>query len=97
MPTRDARHGRLYTFTADPISPDFSLSDKWYAYLYINDRKHIKANRPLSPWCDCHTCARYTIGYLRHLFKAKETLFYRLVTIHNLRFMVRLMGVLRGM
>ena len=94
MPTRDARHGRLYAFTADPAGPDFSFSGDWYAYLYLHDRKHVKANSPLSPWCDCHTCTHYTTGYLHHLHKSNDTLFYRLATIHNLRFMARLMGVL---
>jgi queuine tRNA-ribosyltransferase len=95
MPTRDARHGRLYTFTANPTSPTFSFSGDRYTYLYIHDRKHIKANIPLSPWCDCHTCSYYTTGYLHHLYKCNDTLFYRLATIHNLRFMMRLMKSLK--
>ena len=92
MPTRDARHARLFTFRRDPDAPDFSFSGDWFSYLYLQDRKHIKANQPLSPWCDCHTCSHYTVAYLHHLFKSRDTLFYRLATIHNLRFMVRLMA-----
>jgi queuine tRNA-ribosyltransferase len=85
MPTRDARHGRLYTFAR----PD--LSGEWLAYLYAGDDKHIKASRPPAEGCDCACCSRYTLGYLRHLFKLKDSLYLRLATIHNLRFMAQLM------
>jgi hypothetical protein len=44
--------------------------------------------------CDCLTCQRYSRGYLRHLYRANEAAFQRLTTIHNLRFMARLMDVL---
>ncbi len=90
MPTRDARHARLYTFT------DASgLIDKWFAYVYANDDKHIKNNTPVSPYCDCLCCTHYSLGYLHHLFKINDTLFFRLATIHNLRFMTLLTQRLR--
>jgi queuine tRNA-ribosyltransferase len=95
MPTRDARHGRLYCLNVDPNASNFSFTTDWYSYLYINDRKHIKRDQPLSPWCDCQTCRRYSIGYLHHLFKVQDMLFARLATIHNLRFMTQLMDLLR--
>ncbi len=90
LPTRDARRGRLYTFTVER-----GLAGKWFKFLYINDDKHIKANAPISPFCDCHTCAKYSLGYLRHLFKIGDTLFYRLATLHNLRCMALLEGRLQ--
>lgn len=93
MPTRDARHGRLYTFTADPAAP---LRGDWLSFLYIKDKKHIKQNRPLSPYCDCPACTRYSLGYLHHLFKLNDALYSRLATMHNLRFMSRLMANLGG-
>jgi queuine tRNA-ribosyltransferase len=89
MPTRDARHGRLYTFAENPA--DTSLQDRWFAYFYCNDDKHIKDARPISPWCDCLCCSRYSRGYLHHLFKIGDSLFFRLATMHNLRFMAQLM------
>ena len=46
--------------------------------------------------CDCPTCRRYSRGYLRHLYRANEAAFQRLATLHNLRFMVRLMAALRA-
>ena len=85
MPTRDARHGRLYTFQGP------GLSDDWFGYIYAGDDKHIKASQPISADCDCACCARYSLGYLHHLFKLNDSLYLRLATLHNLRFMTRLM------
>jgi queuine tRNA-ribosyltransferase len=93
MPTRDARHGRLYAFTSDMASCDWE--DEWFSYVYIGDNKHIKSETPISPFCDCLCCSRYSLGYLHHLFKLGDALFLRLATIHNLRFMVQLMERLR--
>jgi queuine tRNA-ribosyltransferase len=86
MPTRDARHGRLYVFKTE-----IGLQGDWFGYVYARDDKHIKADRPISPYCDCLCCTNYSLGYLHHLFKIEDTLFLRLATIHNLRFMARLM------
>lgn len=94
MPTRDARHGRLYVFTAERPYLSGETRD-WFDYLYIGDDKHIKADGPISPWCDCPCCSRYSAGYLHHLFKIGDGLFHRLATLHNLRFMVRLTTLLR--
>ncbi len=92
MPTRDARHARLYTFTNDAST---SLDGKWFSYVYANDDKHIKTNSPVSSLCDCLCCSHYSLGYLHHLFKINDTLFFRLATIHNLRFMTMLTQRLR--
>jgi queuine tRNA-ribosyltransferase len=45
---------------------------------------------PLDPECDCETCVRYPRGYLRHLFVVEDMLGLRLVSLHNIRFLVRL-------
>jgi queuine tRNA-ribosyltransferase len=45
---------------------------------------------PLDPGCDCETCTTYPRGYLRHLFVVEDILGLRLVSIHNIRFLVRL-------
>ncbi len=87
MPTRDARHGRLFTFVNSASTPRQGLTGKWMRYLYIQDDKHIKDSHPISEHCDCYTCQNFSRGYLRHLFKMNELTFYRLATIHNLRFM----------
>jgi len=94
MPTRDARHGRLYTFRRDPAAAPLAGSD-WFGYVYPGDDKHVKAGEAISPFCDCPVCRRYTLGYLHHLFKINDTLYFRLATVHNLRFMTMLMDSLR--
>ena len=94
MPTRDARHGRLYTFRRDPAAAPLVGSD-WFGYVYPGDDKHVKAAGPVSPHCDCPTCRRYSLGYLHHLFKLNDNLYFRLATVHNLRFMTMLMEHLR--
>ncbi len=96
MPTRDARHGRLYVFTRDPAGEPLTPDGRWFAYLYPGDDKHVKAAGPISPHCDCPACARYSLAYLHHLFKLNDSLYFRLATIHNLRFMTMLMERLRG-
>ncbi|RMG91569.1 MAG: tRNA-guanine transglycosylase [Chloroflexi bacterium] len=93
MPTRDARHGRLYAFTQSPHQTQFT--GDWFEYVYINDKKHVKTNRPISPYCDCPVCSRYSLGYLHHLYKLGDTLYFRLATMHNLRFMTQMMSRLR--
>ena len=50
---------------------------------------------PIDSTCDCYTCRTFSVAYLRHLFKAEELLAYRLATIHNLRFIMRLMEEIR--
>jgi len=89
LPTRDARHGRLYALAAD-------AGGRWISYVYINDDKHIKSEAPVAPGCDCLTCTRYSRGYLHHLFKINDSAFLRLATVHNLRTMARLMERLRA-
>jgi queuine tRNA-ribosyltransferase len=95
MPTRDARHARLYTFAHDVPTKDTFFDDKWFAYVYVNDDKYIKSALPISQGCDCLACTHYSLGYMHHLFKINDTLFFRLATIHNLRFMVQLMESLK--
>lgn len=86
LPTRDARRGRLYRWA------EGSAPGEQFAFLYIEDDKHIKDSRPIDSHCDCLCCRRYSIGFLHHLFRAKDSAFLRLATLHNLRFMNRLMA-----
>src|SRR5258708_5323446 len=90
MPTRDARHARLYVFTTPDSLPAAGSSDQWFSYLYVNDDKAIKNDGPISRFCDCLCCSRYSVAYLHHLFKINDGLFLRLATMHNLRFMAQL-------
>jgi queuine tRNA-ribosyltransferase len=103
MPTRDARHARLYVFTSDERergainrAPTNGSEEQWFKYLYVNDDKFIKSDEPVSRYCDCLCCSRYSLGYLHHLFKINDSLFFRLATLHNLRFMIQLTERLRA-
>ncbi len=91
LPTRDARQGRLYT--AGGGAPGDASG---FRYLYLRDDKYIKDRRPLDEMCDCLTCQRYSRGYLHHLYRHGEVNYMRLATIHNLRFMARLLESCRG-
>jgi len=97
MPTRDARHGRLYTFNTSENEPYRGLEGKWMQYYYVNDDKHIKDANPISEYCDCPTCRQFSRGYLRHLFKQNDGLYLRMATLHNLRFMTQLMQRIRAL
>ncbi len=96
MPTRDARHGRLYTFSQSNSDPLTTSSRQWFSYLYIHDKRHIKSSQAVSALCDCQCCQNYSLAYLHHLFKMDDALYLRLATIHNLRFMTQLMERLRS-
>ncbi|OGD57473.1 hypothetical protein A3I57_03370 [Candidatus Beckwithbacteria bacterium RIFCSPLOWO2_02_FULL_47_23] len=90
LPTRDARHGRLY------VTPDNDYNGyKIYKYYNPEKEKHFYDSRPVSPGCDCLLCQNYSRAYLRHLFKIKDLTAVRLATIHNLRFYSRLMEKLQ--
>src|SRR5204862_6888205 len=72
--TRNGRHGSAWT----------SLGK-----VNIRKAEHRTAEQPLDPACDCATCARFSRGYLRHLFVAEAMLGLRLVSLHNVRFLIR--------
>lgn len=85
MPTRDARHGRLFIFKENITTLNI-LTDNFYDYFYCNKERFLDDHQPISTVCDCHTCTHYTRSYLAHLFKIGDILAMRLATIHNLRF-----------
>ncbi|KAB3537270.1 tRNA guanosine(34) transglycosylase Tgt [Alkaliphilus pronyensis] len=63
--------------------------------IVIKNAVHTEAFQPLDPQCDCYTCKNYSRSYLRHLFKANEVLGLRLLTYHNLYFLLKLMDEVR--
>ena len=73
--TRNGRHGSAWT-------ADGRVNVRGVA-LRLDDG-------PLDARCDCEACSRFSRGYIRHLFFAEEHLGPRLVSIHNLRFLIRL-------
>jgi len=92
MPSRNARHGTVYVRNGKPLAEENSF----YDIVHITNEIHTKSTEPLDPNCDCHTCKTYSRGFLRHLFTVEETLGQRLLTVHNLRFYLKMMGELRG-
>ena len=86
IPTREARHNRLYVFDSENESDSAN-----YHYHYIMDDTYYRDKLPISADCDCLTCRRYSRAYLRHLYKVGDSLGYRLATLHNVRFYTQLM------
>ena len=62
----------------------------------ITNARYRRDFAPIDADCDCYTCAHYTRAYLHHLFKAKEFLSATLATIHNERFVIRLVDEIRA-
>jgi queuine tRNA-ribosyltransferase len=75
LPTRLARHGALMTATGR---------------INIKDAQYEKDFTPIDSQCDCQTCQHYSRAYLRHLYRSEEILGKRLMSIHNLRFLIRI-------
>ena len=96
IPTRDARHKRLYVST-DNFAALSGHGDEFYDNLYMQDDKFVRDERPVEEWCDCLCCRRYSRAYLHHLFQIGDALALRLATMHNLRFYMRLMEKLGAM
>ncbi len=96
-PTRLARNGALYAGELDAESQTAVFrSDLEKGRLNISNGSFANDNQPIQPGCDCYTCSSgYTRAYLHHLFKTKELAYYRLASIHNIRFMIRLSKQLR--
>jgi len=75
-PTRNARHGTAWTLDEGQIN--------------VKAARYEDDTDPLDPGCDCWGCQRFDRAYVRHLTKAGEILGHRIVTTHNLRFLLRL-------
>ncbi len=80
MPSRNARNGQLFTSRGT---------------INIYNAKFIKDKAPIDDTCQCYTCQNYSRAYLRHLYKSRELLAYRLNTIHNLYYYLDLMAKMR--
>jgi len=82
-PTRIARHGWALV--------------RWNERGRLNflNARFRRDDGPLDPECDCPTCQQYSRAYIHHLFKAGELLGMHLLTVHNMRFMTRLLTTIR--
>jgi queuine tRNA-ribosyltransferase len=92
LPTRDARHKRLYIYEADSIEKiNVRKKPKFYSFFTPDKERYYQDDQPVSQACDCLLCTKYTRAYLAHLFRIEELTALRLATIHNLRFYSLLM------
>ena len=80
LPTRLARHGNALTK---------------YGKINIKNNKYKRDFTPLDSTCDCYACQNYTRSYIKHLINCNETFGARLLSIHNIRFLIRLTEELR--
>lgn len=94
IPTREARHKKLYVFGGDPNKLDI-LGEDFYSTIHFGSAKYENDMSPVSNFCDCLTCQHYSKAYLRHLFKVGDMLAFRLASIHNLRFYSMLLEQLK--
>ena len=97
IPTREARHQRLYVFADGCENADAvrRADGKFYRFHYAMDDKHARDPRPVDERCDCALCRNHSRAYLHHLFRVGDPSAMRLATEHNLRFYGRLMELLR--
>jgi queuine tRNA-ribosyltransferase len=96
LPTRDARHGRLYAFRPGWADRRPVPGDDFFRAVRIHDAEHRVAHAPIEGGCDCPVCERHSRAYLHHLFKVGDLSAERLATLHNLRFYIRLFALLRS-
>ena len=80
-PTRLARHGHALTK---------------YGKINLKNAKYKKDFTPIEDGCDCYACKNYTKSYIKHLINADETFGARLLSIHNIRYLIRLTEELRS-
>jgi len=80
LPTRIARHGNAFTHNGK---------------INIKNAKYKEDFTPIEETCDCYACKNYTKAYIRHLIVCDETLGGRLLSIHNIRFLIKLTEDLR--
>ena len=81
LPTRIARHGQAFTRTGK---------------INLNNAQYKKDLRPIDEECDCYACKNYSRAYIRHLISVQEMLGGRLISIHNIRFLIRLTEEIRN-
>lgn len=80
LPTRNGRNGQAFTSSGK---------------VNVKNAEYQKDFTPLDHECSCPVCTGYTRAYLNHLFKAQELLVFKLLSLHNLYFMIKLTNIIR--
>lgn len=95
IPTREARHGRLY-ISARSEATGTQASVEGYETIDIRLAQYAEDFTPIDSTCNCYACLNHTRAYVCHLIKSGEILGTRLATMHNLRFYLNLMDKIRN-
>lgn len=96
-PARIARHGSLYSGRIIINKNNISFESEFKnGILNIANSRFKNDHSPIDENCDCYTCQNFSRAYLRHLYLAREPLYLRLATIHNLRFLINLIHTLKN-
>lgn len=80
LPTRNGRNGQAFTSRGR---------------VNVKNADYIRDFGPLDPECDCSACTGYSRAYLNHLFRSQEILVLRLLSLHNIHFMIKLLNIIR--
>ncbi len=91
LPTRNARHGDLFTRK----NGKWNFSEAFYQITHITNEQYKADFSTPDEHCDCSTCKHYSKAMLRHLFAVGEPLAYRLATIHNIHFYLSMMAAIK--
>jgi queuine tRNA-ribosyltransferase len=81
LPTRNGRNGQAFTSIGR---------------INIRNAEYREDLGPLDPECDCPACTQHSRAYLNHLFRAQELLVLRLLSLHNIHFMIKLLKIIRN-
>ncbi len=108
LPTRNARHGQLFTWKGEPEecvrnafrlaqegAADMRIAEALYEKINITNERFTTDLSPIDAWNDVPTSQHFSRAYLRHLFRTGEILGLRLATLQNIRFYIRMMEELR--
>jgi queuine tRNA-ribosyltransferase len=97
IPTREARHGRLYVSTKGKglRAKGEDSQTEGYSTINISNEQYKEDFSTIDEQCDCYLCLNHTKSYLRHLFATGEPLAIRLSSMHNLKFYLNLMAKIR--
>jgi len=94
LPTRLGRHGVIWT--QSKLNPKYEIRNPKFEKIDIRKRKYKLDKKPLVKNCKCYTCTQgFSRSYLHHLIKEKEMFGMRLLSIHNISFLIQLMKEIR--
>ena len=91
IPTREGRHGRLFIMKNEELR----MKNEFHETINIGNARFREDFTPIDPNCDCYACKNYTRAYIHHLFRVGEPLGSQMAALHNLRFFVHLMKMLK--